>query len=90
MEKQAVLPHSIIATMTSSTPQPPPPSSFTTTTRTKSSSSYLQQQQKKAEEINLLLLEPEVDLWKLRELALTDGGLVNGMYVCLLHGGPDD
>lgn len=32
----------------------------------------------KAEEINLVLLEPDVDLWKLRELALSDGGLVNG------------
>ena len=30
----------------------------------------------KAEEINLVLLEPDVDLWKLRELALSDGGLV--------------
>jgi hypothetical protein len=32
----------------------------------------------KAEEIYLVLAEPEVDLWKLRELALTEGGLVNG------------
>jgi hypothetical protein len=32
----------------------------------------------KAEEINLVLLAPDVDLWKLRELALSDGGLVNG------------
>jgi hypothetical protein len=32
----------------------------------------------KAEEINLVLSEPDVNLWKLRELALTDGGLVNG------------
>ena len=31
----------------------------------------------KAEEINLVLLEPDVDLWKLRELALSEGGLVN-------------
>lgn len=32
----------------------------------------------KAEEIRRVLFEPEVDLWKLRELALTEGGLVNG------------
>ena len=34
--------------------------------------------QQKAHEINLVLLEPTVDLWKLRRLALTEGGLVNG------------
>jgi hypothetical protein len=34
--------------------------------------------QEKAEEINLVLLQPDVDLWKLRELALSEGGLVNG------------
>ncbi|KAG7339112.1 Rab-GTPase-TBC domain containing protein [Nitzschia inconspicua] len=32
---------------------------------------------RKAEEINLILLQPEVDLWRLRELALSEGGLVN-------------
>lgn len=32
----------------------------------------------KADEINLVLSEPDVNLWKLRELALTEGGLVNG------------
>jgi len=52
-----------------------------------SSSSDLNSRQsrmrRKAEEINLVLLEPDVDLWKLRELALTEGGLVNGMY-CML------
>lgn len=32
----------------------------------------------KAEQINLLLLQPNVDLWKLRDLALSEGGLVNG------------
>lgn len=32
----------------------------------------------KAEEIRRILSEPVVDLWKLRELALTEGGLVNG------------
>lgn len=31
----------------------------------------------KAEEINLVLSEPDVNLWKLRGLALTEGGLVN-------------
>ncbi|KAL7538043.1 hypothetical protein ACHAXR_010136 [Thalassiosira sp. AJA248-18] len=31
----------------------------------------------KAEEIRRVLSEPTVDLWKLRELALTEGGLVN-------------
>lgn len=36
--------------------------------------------QEKAEEINLVLLQPNVDLWKLRELALTEGGLVNGTF----------
>jgi hypothetical protein len=33
--------------------------------------------QNKAEAINLLLLQPDVDLWKLREFCLTEGGLVN-------------
>ena len=33
----------------------------------------------KANEIHLVLSEPDVNLWKLRELALTEGGLVNGM-----------
>lgn len=32
----------------------------------------------KAEEINQVLSEAEIDLWKLRELALSDGGLVDG------------
>ena len=32
----------------------------------------------KTEEIRRILSEPVVDLWKLRELALTEGGLVNG------------
>jgi len=31
----------------------------------------------KAELIQQVLSEPEVDLWKLRELALSEGGLVN-------------
>jgi hypothetical protein len=35
---------------------------------------------RKAEEINLILLQPEVDLWRLRELALSEGGLVNGEF----------
>ena len=32
----------------------------------------------KAREINLVLSQPTVDLWKLRELCLTEGGLVHG------------
>lgn len=32
----------------------------------------------KAEEIRRILSEPTVDLWRLRELASTEGGLVNG------------
>ena len=35
----------------------------------------------KADEIGRVLSEPVVDLWKLRELALTEGGLVNGKFV---------
>lgn len=34
----------------------------------------------KAHDIDLILNEPEIDLWMLRELALTEGGLVNGMF----------
>ena len=58
-----------------------------------SSTAHPQQQQvvlltksleKKAEEINLVLLQPQVDLWKLRGLALSEGGLVNGAcFVCV-------
>ena len=36
--------------------------------------------QEKAHLIHLALLEPKVDLWKLRALALSEGGLVNGMF----------
>ena len=43
------------------------------------------QLQAKAEEINLVLLQPDVDLWKLRELALSEGGLVNGKSVVALE-----
>ena len=32
----------------------------------------------KKAEINLVLSAPDVDLWKLRELCLTEGGLVDG------------
>jgi hypothetical protein len=40
----------------------------------------------KAEEINLVLSEPDVDLWKLRALALSEGGLVNGTcFIALLE-----
>jgi hypothetical protein len=34
----------------------------------------------KKEEIGLVLSAPDVDLWKLRELCLTDGGLVDGKF----------
>lgn len=34
--------------------------------------------QSKEEEINRILASPVVDLWKLRELALSKDGLVNG------------
>lgn len=33
---------------------------------------------KKAEEIDRILSTPDIDLWRLRELALSEGGLVNG------------
>jgi hypothetical protein len=42
------------------------------------SSDSIRTLQEKAEQINLVLLQPNVDLWKLREMALTEGGLVNG------------
>jgi len=32
----------------------------------------------KAAEITQVLAAPKVDLWKLRELSLSEGGLVNG------------
>jgi hypothetical protein len=39
----------------------------------------------KEEEIHWILLQPEVDLWRLRELALSKDGLVNGkMCDCVL------
>ena len=34
----------------------------------------------KAEEIRKALSEPTINLWKLRDLAISDGGLVNGTY----------
>ena len=34
----------------------------------------------KAEEIRHILSEPTVDLWRLRELAISEGGLVNGTF----------
>ena len=40
--------------------------------------------QLKAEEIGLVLSEADVDLWKLRELCLTEGGLVNGAFYGVL------
>jgi hypothetical protein len=44
------------------------------------SSDSIRTLKEKAEQINLVLLQPNVDLWKLRELALTEGGLVNGAF----------
>ncbi|VEU45194.1 unnamed protein product [Pseudo-nitzschia multistriata] len=44
------------------------------TNRYKLSNPFLQ---KKVEDMELLLSQPEVDLWKLREFALSPGGLVN-------------
>ena len=39
----------------------------------------------KAKEIALVLSQPDVDLWRLRELAISEGGLVNGMcFVCFV------
>ena len=37
----------------------------------------------KKEEIGLVLSAPEVDLWKLRELCLTEGGLVEGKFLAV-------
>ena len=39
----------------------------------------------KAIEISNVLSEPNVDLWKLRELALSEGGLVNGTFLLLFE-----
>lgn len=36
----------------------------------------------KAKEIALVLSQPDVDLWRLRELAQSEGGLVNGTLCC--------
>jgi hypothetical protein len=33
----------------------------------------------KALQLEVVLAQPTVDLWELRELALSEGGLVNGM-----------
>jgi hypothetical protein len=32
----------------------------------------------KAKEISFVLEQPDIDLWKLRTLAISEGGLVNG------------
>jgi len=37
----------------------------------------------KVEAIRELLSKPTIDLWKLRELALTEGGLVNGALLAV-------
>lgn len=41
----------------------------------------------KTQEIRRVLSEPTVDLWRLRELALSDGGLVNGRshVIIIMH-----
>ena len=40
----------------------------------------------KEKQIELVLSEqPRVNLWKLRELALMEGGLVNGTYMYMQH-----
>ena len=40
--------------------------------------------EEKAAEITQVLSNPKVDLWKLRELALSEGGLVNGKLLSTL------
>lgn len=54
-----------------------PPKSKLSIPKANQKHSYLQQ---KAQEIEFLLSQEEIDLWKLREFALTPGGLVNGGY----------
>jgi hypothetical protein len=48
---------------------------LTSTMKEAVSAAYLTE---KAQEIERVLSGPEIDLWKLRELALSEGGLVNG------------
>lgn len=43
-----------------------------------SSPRYNSAQQRKMLEINAVLSKPEIDLWALRELCLSDGGLIDG------------
>ena len=38
----------------------------------------------KAKEIEAVLRDENVDLWKLRGLAISEGGLVNGSFTCEL------
>ena len=40
--------------------------------------SYSAAQQQKLNEITFILSQPDIDLWALRELCLTDGGLIDG------------
>ena len=42
----------------------------------------LSYRQNKVIEIERILDEDEIDLWALRELCLTEGGLVNGEFIC--------
>jgi len=41
-----------------------------------------QTKRRKEEEIDQILSQDEIDLWALRELCLTEGGLVNGVSLC--------
>jgi hypothetical protein len=40
----------------------------------------------KVKEIELVLNEPQVNIWRLRELALSEGGFVNGKVFTFLRG----
>jgi|AntRauTorckE5430_2_1112549.scaffolds.fasta_scaffold01116_6 hypothetical protein len=40
---------------------------------------------RKLNEINDILSQPEIDLWALRELCLTEGGLINGKFLPLFY-----
>jgi len=44
--------------------------------------SGVNRRKEKLEEIKKVLSAPEVDLWKLREFALTEDGLLNGTSYC--------
>jgi hypothetical protein len=54
------------------------------TNNNNNNNNYCYQLVDKAVEINLVLNEPDIDLWRLREFALTEGGLVNGTFQLIL------